>query len=440
MSDRLRILLVEDNPGDADLIVELLPMDGPVVFEVEGAVRLGEALEGIGTKRFDIVLLDLGLPDSDGLATLRAVRRRAAQLPIVVLTGNNDEPTGLAAIREGAQDYLIKGQIGKNLLTRSMNYAITRKLTENALKELNDTLEARIAERTAQLTAINETLRLEIEERQRAEEALRDSEEQLLASNEELERRVERRTRELQETQKQVLHAEKLTAIGKLSASIAHEFNNPLQGILSILKGLKKRAILEEEDRELLDAAIGEGDRIKDLIRSLQDFNRPSSDRKAVVDVHKSIDSLLLLHKSDFNGKRITVVRNYAEGLPQILVVPDQIKQVILNLLTNAADACKQAGGVITVSTWQEGEKVAVAIRDTGGGIEPQNLGLIFQPFFTTKAEVKGTGLGLSVSHGIVSHHHGEIRVESQPGEGTIFTVLLPIDNGGTAPTAIDFP
>ena len=176
-----------------------------------------------------------------------------------------------------------------------------------------------------------------------------------------------------------------------------------------------------------MDAAISECDRIKDLIRSLQDFNKPSSDRKAMMDVHHSLDSILLLQKSDLNGKRISVTRDFMEDMPQIVAVQDQIKQVFLNLLVNAADACSQAGGVITVSTWQEDEKAAVAIKDTGVGIRPEDLEHIFRPFFSTKSEVKGTGLGLSVSYGIIKKHNGEIRVESQPGEGATFTVLLPI-------------
>ena len=253
---------------------------------------------------------------------------------------------------------------------------------------------------------------------------------ELKAVNDQLEQRVEERTLELQETQKQYLHAEKLAAIGKLSASIAHEFNNPLQGIFSILKGLQKRAVLEEEDRQLLDAAITEGDRVKELIRSLQEFNRPSSGRMVIMDVHQSLNSILLLHKSDFKGKRISVVLDYAEHLPQVLAVPDQIKQVFLNLLANAADACQLPGGVITVRTWQEGERVAVAIQDTGIGIKAEEMGLIFQPFYTTKPEIKGTGLGLSVSHGIIAHHQGEIQVVSQPNHGSTFTVLLPVNGG----------
>lgn len=277
---------------------------------------------------------------------------------------------------------------------------------------------------------------IDLTERKQVEEALRESKNklklaqvQLQAANTDLEQKIEQRTRELQETHKQYLHVEKLSAIGKLSASIAHEFNNPLQGVLSILKGLRKRAILDQEDRELLEAAISESNRMKDLIRSLQDFNRPSSGRKMMMDVHESLDALLLLHTNDFRSKQITVERDYAENLPPIMVVPDQIKQVFLNLLTNAADAC-QSGGIITVSTRQKNDRVLVAIKDTGIGIKPADMEHIFRPFFTTKSEVKGTGLGLSVSYGIVKDHHGEIRVESQPGKGATFTILLPIKDG----------
>lgn len=253
------------------------------------------------------------------------------------------------------------------------------------------------------------------------------AEEQLKILNEELERRVEQRTRELHETQRQYLHAEKLSAIGKLSASIAHEFNNPLQGILTILKGLKRRAILEEEDKELLDLAVRENERMRNLIRSLQDFNRPSSGKKTAMDIHAAIDSLLLLYKIDFKRKGISPSLNYAEELPLIPAVSDQIKQVLLNLITNAADASAQNGGEIAITTRQVDDRVAVAIQDFGTGIEPENIDLIFQPFYTTKSSTMGTGLGLSICQGIIQKHQGEIRVESRPGEGSTFTVLLPL-------------
>lgn len=269
---------------------------------------------------------------------------------------------------------------------------------------------------------LNEALRREIQARKQAEE-------QLKTLKDELEQKVEQRTQELQETQSQYLHAEKLSAIGKLSASIAHEINNPLQGILTILQSFKNRLSLEEEDKGFLELALSESYRMKNLIRSLQNFNRPSSRKKVFTDVHDSLDSVLLLCKSDFKRRRIAIVLNYAERLPQIFAVPDQIKQVFVNLLNNAADALPD-GGEITISTWQEDDKVAVAVKDTGIGIEPEKIKHIFEPFYTTKPGVRGTGLGLSVSHGIVQSHHGEIRVRSRPQEGAVFTVVLPINEG----------
>ena len=147
-----------------------------------------------------------------------------------------------------------------------------------------------------------------------------------------------------------------------------------------------------------------------------------------LIDLHRTLDALLMLQKSDLHGRRITVVRDYAGQLPQIMAVSDQIKQVFLNLLANAAVACPQYGGVITVSTREEDDsRVAVAIKDTGMGIKPEDMEQIFQPFYSTKGEAKGTGLSLSVSHDIIQAHQGEIRVEGRPGEGAIITVLLPL-------------
>ena len=312
----------------------------------------------------------------------------------------------------------VRNEQGKITCWAGINLDISQ------LKQAEQQIKASLADKEV----MNIHLQREVAERIKAEEALQ-------ALNDELERRVERRTLELQHTQKQFLHAEKLSAIGKLSASIAHEFNNPLQGIVAVLYGLKKKTVLDEEDKALLEEAIEEGGRIRDLIRSLQEFNRPSSGKKRLLDVHKTLDSVLLLNKNDFRGKRISVELDYAERLPQIEAVPDQIKQVFLNLLTNAADACMQAGGVITVSTRLEGEeKVAVEIKDTGFGIKPTDMELIFQPFYTTKSEIKGTGLGLSISFGIIKQHRGEINVVSQPGEGSTFTVILPIKGADDLP------
>ncbi|MFN2354498.1 MAG: nitrogen regulation protein NR(II) [Desulfopila sp.] len=258
-------------------------------------------------------------------------------------------------------------------------------------------------------------------------ENLRMTKEQLQTLNNELEQRVENRSRELQKAQAQYLHAVKLSAIGQLSASIAHEVNNPLQGTRTILKGLKRRAILDEEDKELLDLAIVENERMGKLITSLRDFNQPSEGEKKEMDIHAALDSLLLLYRSEFKREKIETELNYAEGFPLVEVVPDQIKQVFLNLLNNAKDACPK-GGLITISTCNGDQSVAVAIKDTGVGFAPEKKDEIFKPFFTTKPKHLGTGLGLSISKEIIEYHQGEIRVESQPGKGSTFTILLPVN------------
>ncbi len=253
----------------------------------------------------------------------------------------------------------------------------------------------------------------------------RQYERKLRELNEELERRVEERTRELQQTHAKYLHAEKLSTLGKLSASITHEVNSPLQGILTVLKSLK-RAVTEEEDRRMLNLAIGEGERLKNLMRNLREFYRPTKGKKMPMDVHAAIHSMLLLLQIDLRKKRISTKLDLAARLPEVPAIPDQIKQVLLNLLNNAADA-SSPGGRITVRTWEENNRIAVAIADNGIGIEPDKMELVFQPFYTTKPEEKGSGLGLSISHGIINDHRGEILVESRPGEGSTFTFLLPI-------------
>ncbi len=256
------------------------------------------------------------------------------------------------------------------------------------------------------------------------------TEEELQKAHGQMENRVKERTAQLELAHDQLLHAEKLSAIGKLSASIAHEFNNPLFGIRNVLDGIRKRANLEKDDFELLEMALEECDRMKFLIQDLQDFNRPTSGVTAPMDVHKTIDSILLLVKKEFQNKNIQVKKHTAAKMPNILGVADQIKQVLLNLLNNAGDAMPKKGGIITITTEVLDNEVAIHIKDTGVGIKPENMAHIFEPFFTTKPNVKGTGLGLAVSYGIINKHNGKIEVESNPCHGTTFSVILPIEEG----------
>lgn len=140
MSETLRLLIVEDNPADADLIREMLPTSGPVIFQTEWVVRLAAALTRLKAPGIDLVLLDLGLPDSRGLVTYHQIRREAPQIPVIVLTGTNDDELAVAAVRDGAQDYLCKSQLGGHLLARSARYAVERKQTECQARQQLDEL------------------------------------------------------------------------------------------------------------------------------------------------------------------------------------------------------------------------------------------------------------------------------------------------------------
>lgn len=249
---------------------------------------------------------------------------------------------------------------------------------------------------------------------------------EITALNKELQRHVRQRTIKLQETQSQLLHSEKLAAIGTLAASIAHELNNPLQGVLNVLKGVRRRVSLDPEDTELMDIAVDECQRMRNLLKALQDFNRPTSGTRAPLDLHSTLDSVLLLYKKKFDTKNISVEKHYGEHIPILYAIADQIKQVVMNILANAVDAC-EGGGIVGISTETDQSCITLIIKDNGVGINPLHQDRIFEPFFSTKSEVKGTGLGLSVSYGIIRHHNGTITVHSIPGNGSEFRIKLPI-------------
>lgn len=241
-----------------------------------------------------------------------------------------------------------------------------------------------------------------------------------------LEQLVEERTAELKVVHSRLLHSEKLAAIGKLSASIAHEFNNPLCGIQNVIEGIKRNVALEKEERQLLELALTECGRVKNLIRGLQDFHRPSSGKQEPIDLNRLLDDLLVMAKKEFKDAMIDIKRQYDPDLPQVKGVADQLKQVFLNLLTNAKDAIK-GRGTVTIITEHLERQLAVHISDTGSGITDEGLPHIFEPFFSTKAAAKGTGLGLSISYGIIKGHGGDVTVNSKSGQGSTFTVTLPL-------------
>lgn len=233
----------------------------------------------------------------------------------------------------------------------------------------------------------------------------------------------------VQTIRRQPAQAERLGAIGALAASLAHEFNNPLCGIRSVLERMTRKAAAAT-DRDLLRLAIENCDRMSGLIRDLQRADPPISDERAPFDLHRAIDSVLLLTPS--LRKRKAVVRRDFGGDPLILHgCESQIKQVLLHLIRSSGETLPEGGGEIRIGTDRTGDTVRIVLADTGNGIGEERLACLFDPVLACKGAARETGLGLSVSHGIVKAHGGDIEVASPPGQGTTFTVILPAGIGG---------
>ncbi len=228
------------------------------------------------------------------------------------------------------------------------------------------------------------------------------------------------------ELQKQLNNAQKMEAVGRLSASFAHEFGNPLMGVRSVIGDMRDRKGLTSEDRHLLDLAYEECDRMKILIRNFQQFHRNVSVEKERYDLHFILDNVLFFYRKRLETHDVKLRKDYDENLPKVMVKKDQMAQVFLNLIINAVDAMSLSGGILSISTQVVGKYAIIEVSDSGMGIRDEEKELIFEPFFTTKPEVEGTGLGLPVSYGIVASHGGDIKVFSEVGKGTTFSVSLP--------------
>jgi two-component system NtrC family sensor kinase len=232
--------------------------------------------------------------------------------------------------------------------------------------------------------------------------------------------------RALRDTQEQLLQSEKLAAMGRLTSQIAHELNNPLYGIMNTLELLKTEIPADNKRRKILDMALSEIIRLSDLLRKMLSFSKPDQEERHPVDINPVLDEILLLHEKQLKENDINIAATYAKELGLINASKNQLRQVFLNMVANARDAMPN-GGTLSVTTSGDNDNVLIEITDTGTGIREEHLDKIFDSFFTTKGEVKGVGLGLSVCYGFIEDHGGNIEVKSQVGEGTTFTITLPV-------------
>ncbi len=255
-----------------------------------------------------------------------------------------------------------------------------------------------------------------------AGEELRQLNEALRENQSQLETRIAERSRELEESQAQVLHQEKMAAFGLLAAGIAHEVGNPLTSISTVVQMLERRDP-DGYTRDKLGLVTGQLARIQSILRELVTFSRPASSQRARVSVADVVDEALGIAKYYRGGKNRVITATVAEDLPPLVGVRDQFVQVVFNLVLNAIDATGK-GGRIEVAATSGDSGVTLTVTDDGTGIDPIHRERLFRPYFTTKKH--GTGLGLFVIRRIVEQHGGRVTVDSEPGRGTTFTISLP--------------
>ncbi|MBU4262531.1 MAG: response regulator [Proteobacteria bacterium] len=272
---------------------------------------------------------------------------------------------------------------------------------------------------------------------------------------------LEQAYNELKQTQSQIVQQEKMASIGQLAAGVAHEINNPMGFISSnlasldnylgklthfitfqdsLITGLQdEQALRELQDNRkklkidyllqdipaLIAESLDGAERVKIIVQNLKNFSRVEGNEICLTNINDCLETTMNIIHNELKYKA-EISREYGENLPQVKASPQQLNQVFMNILVNAAQAIEKKGK-ITIRTWREKSSVRVAISDTGCGITQQNLSRIFDPFFTTKEVGKGTGLGMSITYDIIKKHNGTISVASEVGRGTTFTVSLPV-------------
>ncbi|MBI4553469.1 MAG: response regulator [Candidatus Latescibacteria bacterium] len=393
MPDKPTILIVDDESSNLDLLEQELEEDYDVVTAQDGI----EALQKADACAPDLILLDVRMPGLNGLEVVRRLRasERHVITPVILLTAQahlEDKVNGLDA---GADDYITKPFEPDDLHAR-----------------------------------IRSALRIGRLQRELAQE--RNSLKEALA--------------QLQAAEAQLVHSEKMAALGKLVAGVAHELNNPISFIyanmdhfrryVGMVKTVCESASLAPDAADhasnafqtldrLIESCADGAQRIKRIVLGLRTFSRLDEVERKMVDLHEGIDSTLALLEHRLKD-RITLHREYG-NLPPVECYTGQLNQVIMNLVSNAIDAIPGHGDIWITTRVDDDQTVRVAVRDNGQGIAPEHRSHLFEPFFTTKPVGQGIGLGLSISYGIVEKHGGRIEVDSEIGQGSTFTIVLPI-------------
>lgn len=487
----IKVLLVEDNPGDARLMQEMLAEAKKFSFRLEFVDRLAKGLDRLGEGDVDVVLLDLGLPDSSGLGTFTKVQSEYPQVPIIPLTGMDDEMLAVKAVRAGAQDYLVKSEVSGSLLASAIRYAIERKKAEEALREseehyrtlVEESFDGVFVQRGSRIAFANkrlydmlgysegelegrdhwtiyhpddqETAHERAQARMRGEEAPSRFEVRLRRKDGSFfEGEINTRAvrfggevgmqvwiRDLTErkrTEAEHLKIAKLESTGILAGGLAHDFNNILTAILGNISLAKMHVNSGEKVFERLVAAEKASRRAQALTQQLLTFSKGGAPIKQALMIKDVIED-----SCEFAVRGSSAVCEYScpDDLFTVEVDAGQLGQVINNLVINAVQAMPQGGKILVTADnvrvnddsglpMDDGDYVRISVKDEGVGIPSETISKVFDPYFTTKDE--GSGLGLATAHSIIKNHRGLLRVESEFGNGTTFHIYLPVSGKKT--------
>ena len=414
MTGMPRVLIVDDSEDNLYYLRTLL---GAYGYEVESAVHGAEALEKARHSPPGLVISDLLMPVMDGYTLLRQWRLddHLRNIPFVVYTATYTSPEDeTLAVNLGADAFIVKPKEPDEFMA-AIGHVLSRATGAGArsvhmpeasdpaiVKQYSAALVRKLEDKNAELTIAIEHLG---------------------ELNEHLERRVEERTRQLKEKQAQIIQAEKMAAVGRLAASMAHEINNPLQAITLHLQLMADEMQSPETARQL-NIVQQEFNRIAGIVERLLDFQRPQAGEMQPINILATLETILTLADKQLERTGIDLVRLLPVELPLVAAVENQMKQVFLNLVLNAAEVMPE-GGTLTIAARREDDEIIIEFADSGPGLDEETAARIFEPFFTTKSD--GSGLGLAISHEIVANHDGTLTAASRPGGGAVFTVTLPV-------------
>ena len=419
----IRVLLVEDSREQTDLLQRLLGFSEFPKFTLTVAASLAAGLARLEEGAEDLVLLDLVLPDSKGVATFRKVNAAAPDVPIVILSGIADVTGAIEMVQEGAQDYLVKGHVDTHLLLRSIQYAIERKRSQVAARQVNAELETRVAERTAALIEANEQLRREVNDRRHAEEQLIKSNRQLTVALAEL--RAAQRSkaapecpapsvREIEDIFKRIQqHSELMLHAPALMSNPARAAEQ-IQVIVSAVEAGKKAIRKTRENAEPSPAPVETPKRAG----TVETVSLDAVFEKALA---------LIKPKAGDEGRaaggKVTFVKKIKKGV-EVLGDPVRLREMLVHMLRNAMNAIPKRG-TVTVGTEQLGMEVIAFVQDDGLGLTEAVRRRLLDPCANVD-HLDERLTGYEVIHEVVARHRGRLDIESRKGIGTKVRVILP--------------